>query len=202
MGQYDNFKNEKRIKHAQKELDKLKSKRKPNLYKIDIAQKQLEIEKLFQTCQVFGDKRFENIVFRPNACIMFSDDNQVVRFFDKIVPYAEIQSYSVVDNKVTHSQTHTKKKGGLTRALVGGAIAGEVGAIVGAATAGSKSETTYYETNDGFYIQIFRKNGQGFQFYVKGTGLFSNKLHKDWNDLFFKLDTIIEENKDMKDDMH
>lgn len=196
MGQYDNFSNEKRIKSAQKELDKLMSKKNPDLYKVEIAKNQLDTEKLFETCQVFGDKRIENIVFRPNACIMFSDDNQVMRFCDVIIPYSEITTYSVVSCKAAKSETRTKSTGGLSRAIVGGAIAGGVGAIVGAATAGSKSKTTYYESENGFYLQIFRTDGNGYQIYIQSNGVISNKLHKAWNDLFFKLDTIIKENKE------
>lgn len=46
-------------------------------------------------------------------------------------------------------KTVTKTKGGVTRALVGGAVAGPVGAVVGASTATTKSKTSPAVTSTG-----------------------------------------------------
>ncbi len=54
--------------------------------------------------------------------------------------FSEVEQYSI---KVVGAKTitKTKTKGGIGRAIVGGAIAGPVGAIVGSTTAKSESET-------------------------------------------------------------
>ena len=62
-----------------------------------------------------------------------SKQNPVVYSFDEVVSY----SIEMIGQKV-----ETKKKGGITRALVGGAIAGPAGALIGAGTAKSETKTT------------------------------------------------------------
>ena len=69
--------------------------------------------------------------------------------------YGDISSYAIVENIVKEAHTKTKKTGAITRAVVGGAIAGGVGVVAGAITAGSKSSTIVHEIPDGFYLQIF-----------------------------------------------
>ena len=183
MGKYDNFNNTKNILKAQKKLDKLKGKRNPDLFAIDRAQKDLDSEKLFESCQVFGG----------NFSIKFSDDNQVMWFVDKLVRYEDIKSYTFVENRTTQAHTTTKKKGTISRALVGGVIGGGLGALVGAASAGSKSNTTYYEVANGFHLQVFLTDGSHCQCFVEKGGVISNKIPKSWMELGHKLDTIIEE---------
>lgn len=52
MGQYDNFHNTKNIEKAQRKLDKLLKKRKPDQYQIDLAKEALSQAKLFESCQI------------------------------------------------------------------------------------------------------------------------------------------------------
>ena len=82
MGRFDNFNNTKRISAIQKKLDKLTRKRNPNQFEIEMVQKELDVAKLFETCQIF--KAFSN--FAPNEKIMFNDDKRVVLFFDRLIP--------------------------------------------------------------------------------------------------------------------
>ena len=145
MGQYDNYSNEKNIAKAQKRLDKLMAKCNPDLYEVELARKELETARLFERCQIFGTEGWRKNIYNPNANIMFSDDNEVMMFFDKLISYRDISSYTIVENIV--KETHT-------RAIVGGAIAGEVGVVTGAITAGSKSSTIVHEIPDGFFLQI------------------------------------------------
>ncbi len=192
MGKYDNYNNAKNIATAQKVLDKLTKKKKPNLYKIDIAKKNLETAKLFESCQIFGREDFWKSLHDPNADVMFSDDNEVVFFFDRVINYKDIVSYRFVENKTQKATTTTKKTGTVSRAIVGGALFGGVGALVGASSAGSKSETTFYETADGFTLQIFLKDGRGIQCSVPNAGFLSNKISNSWWELGMKLQTIID----------
>lgn len=188
MGRYDNFHNTKNIEKAQKKLDKLLSKRKPDQYQIDLTREALAQAKLFESCQIF--KSFSG--YAPNENIMFSDDNRVMWFIKYLVPYDEISSYSIVENVVQKAQTQTKSRGVISRAIIGGAIAGGVGAVVGAASAGSKSQTTYYNEGEGFFLQIFTKNGERYSCHIESNGFIANKVHPKWLELGTKLQSIID----------
>ena len=188
MGQYDNFHNTKNIEKAQRKLDKLLKKRKPDQYQIDLAKEALSQAKLFESCQIF--KSFSG--YAPNENIMFSDDNRVIWFVKYLIPYDEISSYSIVENVVQKAQTQTTSKGVITRAVIGGAIAGGVGAVVGAASAGSKSQTTYYNEGEGFFMQIFTKNGERYSCHIENSGFIGNKVHPKWLELGTKLQSIID----------
>lgn len=188
MGQYDNFHNTKNIEKAQRKLDKLLKKRKPDQYQIDLAKEALSQAKLFESCQIF--KSFSG--YAPNENIMFSDDNRVIWFVKYLIPYDEISSYSIVENVVQKAQTQTTSKGVITRAIIGGAIAGGVGAVVGAASAGSKSQTTYYNEGEGFFMRIFTKNGERYSCHIENSGFIGNKVHPKWLELGTKLQSIID----------
>ena len=188
MGQYDNFHNTKNIEKAQRKLDKLLKKRKRDQYQIDLAKEALSQAKLFESCQIF--KSFSG--YAPNENIMFSDDNRVMWFVKYLIPYDEISSYSIVENVVQKTQTQTTSKGVITRAIIGGAIAGGVGAVVGAASAGSKSQTTYYNEGEGFFMQIFTKNGERYSCHIENSGFIGNKVHPKWLELGTKLQSIID----------
>ena len=188
MGQYDNFHNTKNIEKTQRKLDKLLKKRKPDQYQIDLAKEALSQAKLFESCQIF--KSFSG--YAPNENIMFSDDNRVIWFVKYLIPYDEISSYSIVENVVQKAQTQTTSKGVITRAIIGGAIAGGVGAVVGAASAGSKSQTTYYNEGEGFFMQIFTKNGERYSCHIENSGFIGNKVHPKWLELGTKLQSIID----------
>ena len=188
MGQYDNFHNTKNIEKAQRKLDKLLKKRKPDQYQIDLAKEALSQAKLFESCQIF--KSFSG--YAPNENIMFSDDNRVIWFVKYLIPYDEIISYSIVENVVQKAQTQTTSKGVITRAIIGGAIAGGVGAVVGAASAGSQSQTTYYTEGEGFFLQIFTKGGDRYSCHIESDGFISNKVHPKWLELGTKLQSIID----------
>lgn len=196
MRQYDNYSNEKNIAKVQKRLDKLMAKCNPDLYEVELARKELETAKLFERCQIFGTEGWRKSIYNPNANIMFSDDNEVMMFFDKLISYRDINSYAIVENIVKEAHTKTKKTGAITRAIVGGAIAGGVGVVTGAITAGSKSSTIVHEIPDGFFLQILLKDGSGYQCPIPSNGTISNKVPKMWLHLASKLQAIVERNKE------
>lgn len=196
MGQYDNYSNEKNIAKAQKRLDKLMAKCNPDLYEVELARKELETARLFERCQIFGTEGWRKNIYNPNANIMFSDDNEVMMFFDKLISYRDISSYTIVENIVKETHTKIKKTGAIARAIVGGAIAGGVGVVTGAITAGSKSSTIVHEIPDGFFLQILLKDGSGYQCPVPSNGTISNKVPKMWLHLASKLQAIVERNKE------
>lgn len=187
---FDSYDNEKNIKKAQKKLDNLTQKRKPNLSKIELAQKELDTAKLFSNCQRIQLGSYNG----GSGKVLFSDDNKVIMFFNNLIAYDEIESYSIIENNVTKSHTKTKSKGVVSRAIVGGAIAGGVGAIVGGMTAGSESNTTYYQSVDGFYFRLFLKNKTYYTVQFRGGGVLSNKVPRNWENLAKKIQVIIDEN--------
>lgn len=194
MGRYDNFSNKVYIKRARRKYNRLMSKRKPDLFKLDKARKELAEEELFESCQVFGRKNFDPITSVPTARIMFSDDNKVMWFIDRIIEYKRIQSYAFIENRTTVAET--KRSGSVIgRAIVGGMIAGEVGAIVGAMSAESETQTVFREKTDCFFLYIMLTNGESFRLRIMGSGIFDNKLHRAWAGVDAKLKSIIEENR-------
>ena len=195
MGQYDNYSNRKNIDKVQKKLDRLLGKKKQNLYAIDIARRELETAKLFENCQIFGREDFWKSNNNPNAGIMFSDDNRVMWFLGEVIRYEDIVSYSFVTRKTKKASTTTKKKGTISRAIVGDVLAGPVGALVGAMSSGSKSDTTFYETTDGFHLQVFLKDEHCWRCDVPKVGVFSVKIPRLWLELGMKLQMIIESNQ-------
>lgn len=54
---------------------------------------------------------------------------------------------AIITTTIQRTVEKTKKKGGITRAVVGGALLGPVGAIVGASTAKSKGNSVGYSDN-------------------------------------------------------
>lgn len=69
---------------------------------------------------------------------IFGDVNKIGEV-PVVFSFDEVDSYEV---RAIGGKTVTKRKGGITRAIVGGAIAGSVGALVGSETAKSESVTT------------------------------------------------------------
>jgi len=185
MGRYDNYDNKSEIKRLRNKLDKLQSKRKPDLYEIDMVKRELDNALLFESCQIFGTEGWRKSEYDPNAKIMFSDDNRVMRFCDRIIRYDDISHVCLLDRKTTAAHTITKRKGVASRSIVGGLLGGGVGAIIGGATAGSVSNTVFTERNNGFILQIFQKDGQGWQCELY-------KLSKQWKQLLTKLQMIID----------
>lgn len=122
---------------------------------------QLNNERLFETCQIFGREDFWKSEYNPNANVMFSDDNKVIKFYNQVIRYEDIKSYRFVTDEVqkAYTQTTTRKKGTVGRVLVGGALMGGVGVIDGAASAGERSTAniTYYTSTEGFELQNFFK---------------------------------------------
>ena len=188
MGKYDNFSNSKNIKKAQRKLDRLTRKRNPDRYAIELAQEKLNKEKLFESCQIF--KAWHT--YAPNEYVMFSDDNRVMWFFDEVIRYEDIKSYSIAERIVSGSHTTTRSNGAVSRAIVGHMIAGDIGAVVGAMSADSSSETTYYQKANGFFFQVFTKDGVRHYCELPSVWAYSNKIHRKWLELGTKIQRIID----------
>lgn len=115
------------------------------------------------------------------SSVVHIDNNHKLFFIGKTIhtvyySFDEILNYGY---DVTTTETTTKKKGGITRAIVGGAIAGPAGALVGSSTAKSKSVTTNQTT---FYINLktySRMKKVSLAFPPKGFKEFADKCISD-----------------------
>ena len=190
MGKYDNFNNAKRIKKAQRNLNRLTRSWFPNQAKIALAQAELDTANLFKSCQIFWALHD----YSPKDNVMFSDDHRVMWFIGHVIPYDDIVACRVGENLITKSHTVTKPQGAISRAIVGHAIAGDVGAVVGAMSARSTSETTYYQKGDGFKFQIFTKDGARYYCDLPNFSgySFSNKIHPKWLEVGAKIQCILD----------
>ncbi|NMC98391.1 MAG: SHOCT domain-containing protein [Bacteroidales bacterium] len=77
-------------------------------------------------------------------CAKWDDNLGVISISNTIIKYNTIRDVQVFEEvkAVTQTQGKEKKKGGITRALVGGVVAGPVGAIVGGMTAKTENNAT------------------------------------------------------------
>lgn len=188
MGKYDNYNNAKRIRKAKRKLNRRTRCLFKSQVKIAEAQAELDTAKLFESCQIF--KAFNG--YAPNENVMFSDDNRVMWFISHVIPYDDIVECRIGENIITKSHTVTTKHGVIPRAIVGHALAGDMGAIVGAISAGSTSETTYYQKGDGFKFQIFTKDGSRHYCDLPSVRDFSNKIHPKWLEVGAKIQSILD----------
>ncbi|MHA5147557.1 SHOCT domain-containing protein [Oenococcus oeni] len=125
--------------------------------------------------------------------LIFNDENQeltIKRMMKNMVcDYSAIINYKPIVNGGT-----IKKHHGITRAVVGGALTGGAGAIVGAVTGGKK-----FSAVNKLAIQIFFENNKDYQelFINKKMKTDSSqykKIQEDFNRLSSKLDMIISTN--------
>lgn len=110
--------------------------------------------------------------------------NYIIYSYDEVLDYG----YDVIE-----MNTVSKKKGGITRAVVGGAIAGPVGAIVGSSTAKTVSQTK--PGNKTFYINVKTYSGtKKISIFNPPAGLqeFLCKCTTEKNNTFSNLNTIDE----------
>lgn len=117
----------------------------------------------------------------------FVDDNYVVYDFSDIVSYTPIEE--------GYNKT---KKHGITRAVVGGAIAGGAGAIVGAVTGGKNFE---YIKKLGVII-TFNNNENIELIFMKGEakkgGFVANAYYKDFRKVCGILDGVLTKNNNQQ----
>lgn len=188
MGKYDNYDNAQRIRKARRKLNRRKRCLFKSQSRIAKAQTELDEAKLFSSCQIFKSWNGD----APNKNVMFSDDNRVMWFISSVIPYDDIVACRIGENLITKSHTVTTQHGVIPRAIVGHAIAGDLGAVVGAMTANSTSETTYYQKGNGFKFQIFTKDGYRHYCDLPSTHDFSNKIHPKWLEVGEKIQSIID----------
>lgn len=151
MGKYDNYSFKKGIEKAQRRLNRLLRRKRCDPEKLEKAKKDFENAKLFESCQIFRSFLSD----APGKNIMFSDDNRVIWMLGHVIPYDDLASYSIYGTGKTITQTTTRARGVFSRAYIGHAIAGDVGAILGAATA--PVETTTYDVRGLYFVPVLKE---------------------------------------------
>ena len=127
-------------------------------YKINEERKKIFTET--QTLKNFGSSI---VHIDNNNRLFYINKTEIYYSFNEVVGYIE-------ESIAGPTITTTKKKGGITRALVGGAIAGPIGAVVGSNTAGSTStSSTTIQTKK--YIEIEDYSGHRKVFILPPKGL-------------------------------
>lgn len=95
-------------------------------------------------------------VTRQNVII--DDNKKVVIFDDGIIQYKDIIATELITKESQSSTTLITRDGAAGRAVVGGILAGGVGAIVGASSAASTGSTTTSTLVDCLGVRIFTSN--------------------------------------------
>lgn len=195
----DIYKTEKRLEDLRIRSNKRKQwfKQKPSDLEIEIEEKKLERLKLFHQSNVVICK-YDSYGQFP---FLFNDRLRIIMMpysngDSKVFSYDDIEKVQILPNYIQQEyvQTTTKKKGGITRAVVGGALFGTVGAVVGSTTAGSRSRSTstQYTTFNNYNFFVWLKNGESyFASNIPSKGFFEKKPPKELKDLEFYFNKII-----------
>ncbi len=158
-----------------KKLNKIEKNYMKNLDKLSIEQRKIHDiitsrAEVFTETRRLSGKKTEVIVIDDNNQLFYhlSNDKAEWQVFTPIHKFSEVISYEM--NKVVENKqiVESKKKGGIGRAIVGGALFGAAGAVVGASTAKTNTTVTNVEIVKGVELQV--KYGGD----VAGMGVFKN----------------------------
>lgn len=100
---------------------------------------------------------------RISSHLFFFEDASIVVINEEPISFKKILAYTLADNKETiaktigNEDTHTSTGSMASRALIGGALLGGVGALAGAATAKKKTEintVTHHKTSHDYILYL------------------------------------------------
>lgn len=133
---------------------------------LEMAEEELRKQLLFEEYNVVGSRNsyFPYKFNDKNKLILIDlNDNK-----SEVFSYSDVEKVEIAPHYTEEVITHTttKKKRGITRAIVGGALFGGAGAIIGAGTAGSKSRgtTTQRMKFNGYNFVVSLTNGTNYTF--------------------------------------
>ena len=101
---------------------------------------------------------YEDARWNKNTIVAVDDNKKVILFGKKEIPYQQILQVELIRTSSEKTLTETKQKHGVGRAVVGHAIAGPVGAIVGSNTARSTSVSNTKITSTATGVNIYLSN--------------------------------------------
>lgn len=144
-----------------KKLDKIEKEYMKNLDRLSLEQRKnhdtiIARSEIFTETRRLSGKKTDVIVIDDNNQLFYhlGGDKAEWRVFTPIHKFSEVISYenqNVIEQKQI---VETKKKGGIGRAVVGGALFGVAGAVVGASTAKTDTTVTNVEMLKGIELHV------------------------------------------------
>lgn len=176
-----------------------RKKRKQNFLEVEMLKLEMAKLMLFDNFDVIYSKN-DNIgefqfKFNNNKNIIYMPYTGGAKIFK----YEDIIEAKIVPNysERSYTETTTRKKGGLTRAVVGGSLLGSTGALLGAGTAKSKSKshTTHYQTYSSYNFEIWLSEEEGYvQSDIPADGFFDKRPPKELEELLYYFNYKIKNN--------
>lgn len=157
--------------------------------------KQQEDEKYKEILNTFkqdGAQSFQNYYFDLKKNQILEARGVPNRNY-RVIDFKDVLSYSINKKEHNDSKTETKRKHGITRAVVGGALLGPVGAAVGVLTSKKESQTISKDFLDHLGVVVHLSDGTSFEIsYVHSTLKANNSLALGAIDKVNELATILE----------
>ena len=137
----------------------------------------------------FYDESEELVDIKRNWIVAIDGENKFIIFGKKVIKFEKIIKAELKISTSHHTKTDTNKNKAVGRAFLGGLIAGEAGAIIGAATATetSNSETITNHHVDGVIIYLSD--------IIEPTYEYNSPIEKCNRDVYSVLLAIIDQNK-------
>lgn len=137
----------------------------------------------------FYDESEELVDIKRNWIVAIDEKNKFLIFGKKVITFEKIIKAELKISTSHHTKTDTNKNKAIGRAFLGGLIAGEAGAIIGAATATetANSETITNHHVDGVIIYLSD--------IIEPTYEYNSPIEKCNRDVYSVLLAIIDQNK-------
>lgn len=157
--------------------------------KIEKANRKAENEKILEYFKNHSDYKVGDMYFDDKHGKLFIKKSFTMNRSQAVYNYDELISYTPI-----FEGGKIKKHHGITRAIVGGVLAGPVGAVVGAGTGGKEFDTI---KRLGFILHLTDNRSQNYMLMIsesKSDSFLTKSAMEDYNNIAAKLDQIISSN--------
>lgn len=157
--------------------------------KIEKANRKAENEKILEYFKNHSDYKVSDMYFDDKHGKLFIKKSFTMNRSQAVYNYDELISYTPI-----FEGGKIKKHHGITRAIVGGVLAGPVGAVVGAGTGGKEFDTI---KRLGFILHLTDNRSQNYMLMIsesKSDSFLTKSAMEDYNNIAAKLDQIISSN--------
>ncbi|MEB5950472.1 SHOCT domain-containing protein [Enterococcus innesii] len=157
--------------------------------KIEKANRKAENEKILEYFKNHSDYKVGDMFFDDKHGKLFIKKSFTMNRSQAVYNYDELISYTPI-----FEGGKIKKHHGITRAIVGGVLAGPVGAVVGAGTGGKEFDTI---KRLGFILHLTDNRSQNYMLMIsesKSDSFLTKLAMEDYNNIAAKLDQIISSN--------
>lgn len=157
--------------------------------KIEKANRKAENEKILEYFKNHSNYKVGDMYFDDKHGKLFIKKSFTMNRSQAVYNYDELISYTPI-----FEGGKIKKHHGITRAIVGGVLAGPVGAVVGAGTGGKEFDTI---KRLGFILHLTDNRSQNYMLMIsesKSDSFLTKSAMEDYNNIAAKLDQIISSN--------